>query len=60
VSEKINRDVDEILKRPEISTKLREFMLEPAGGTRAAAAKFFADEAELWGKVIRETNLTPQ
>lgn len=60
VSEKINRDVDEILKRPEITAKLRELMLEPGGGTPAAAAKFFADEADLWGKVIKETNLTPQ
>jgi tripartite-type tricarboxylate transporter receptor subunit TctC len=60
VSEKINRDVDEILKRPEITAKLRELMLEPGGGTSAAAAKFFAEEADLWGKVIKETNLTPQ
>jgi tripartite-type tricarboxylate transporter receptor subunit TctC len=60
VSEKINRDVDEILKRPEIAAKLRELMLEPGGGTPAAAAKFFGEEAELWGKVIKETNLTPQ
>jgi tripartite-type tricarboxylate transporter receptor subunit TctC len=60
VSEKINRDVDEVLKRPEITARLREFSLEPGGGTPAAAAKFFADEAELWGKVIKETNLTPQ
>jgi tripartite-type tricarboxylate transporter receptor subunit TctC len=60
VSEKINRDVDEILKRPEITAKLRELMLEPGGGTPAAAAKFFAEEADLWGKVIKETNLTPQ
>ena len=60
LSEKINRDVDEILKRPEITAKLRELMLEPGGGTPAAAAKFFGEEADLWGKVIRETNLTPQ
>jgi len=60
VSEKINRDMDEALKRTEITVKLREFMLEPGGGTPAEAAKFFGDEADLWGKVIKETNLTPQ
>jgi tripartite-type tricarboxylate transporter receptor subunit TctC len=60
VSEKINRDANEILKRTEIAAKLRELMLEPGGGTPADAAKFFAEESELWGKVIKETNLTPQ
>jgi tripartite-type tricarboxylate transporter receptor subunit TctC len=60
VSEKINRDTNEILKRTEIAAKLRELILEPGGGPPAEAAKFFADESELWGKVIKETNLTPQ
>jgi tripartite-type tricarboxylate transporter receptor subunit TctC len=60
VSDKINGDVDEILKRSDVIAKLRELMLEPGGGTRDTAAKFFADEAQLWGKVIKETKLTPQ
>jgi tripartite-type tricarboxylate transporter receptor subunit TctC len=55
--EKINRDVVEGLGKPEVAEKLGKLMLEPIGGTPAAGAKFIADEAELWGKVIREQHI---
>ena len=57
---RINRDVVEILQRPAVSAKLRDLRLEPMIGTPADAAKFFAEETELWGGVIREANVTVQ
>jgi tripartite-type tricarboxylate transporter receptor subunit TctC len=57
---RINRDVVDILQRPAVSAKLRELRLDPMIGTPADAAKFFAEETELWGKVIREANVTVQ
>jgi len=57
-AERINRDVAEILRRPDVSGRLREMQMEPVGSTRAEAAQFFAEEAALWGKVIDDAKIT--
>jgi tripartite-type tricarboxylate transporter receptor subunit TctC len=55
---RINRDVVDILKSPEVDKRLRELQLDPMIGSPADAAKFFADETALWGGVIKEANVT--
>jgi tripartite-type tricarboxylate transporter receptor subunit TctC len=60
LANKINQDVNESLKRPEVSERLQNLSLEPMPGTPADAAKFFAEETALWGRVIREKNITVQ
>jgi len=55
--EKINRDVVDILQKPGISGKLHDLRLDPMPGTPADAASFFADETQLWGKVIAESHI---
>jgi len=57
---RINRDVVDILRRPTVGAKLRDLRLDPMIGTPTDAARFFAEETELWGKVIREANVTVQ
>jgi hypothetical protein len=34
--------------------------MDPAPGSRQEAGKFFADEMNLWGKVIKKANLPMQ
>jgi tripartite-type tricarboxylate transporter receptor subunit TctC len=60
LAEKINRDTDEILKKSEVSAKLRTLQLGPMGGTRADAATFIAGETRLWGRVISESHVVLQ
>jgi len=60
LADKINADVVDILKKPEINEKLHTLRLDPMGGTPADAAKFFADETKLWGRVIAENHITLQ
>ena len=60
LAEKINRDVVEILQKPEISAKLHMLRLEPMVGTTADATKFIAEETQLWGRVIKEAHITLQ
>jgi tripartite-type tricarboxylate transporter receptor subunit TctC len=60
LADRLNRDVAEVIRRPDVNARLREMQMEPVGSTRAQAAKFFAEEAELWGKVIRDANITTQ
>ena len=60
LAEKINRDTDAILKKPDMIAKLKALQLEPMGGTTADAAKFIGDETQLWGRVIKEAHITLQ
>jgi tripartite-type tricarboxylate transporter receptor subunit TctC len=58
LADKINRDVGAIFKKKDVDEKVRALRLEPMPGSPADAAKFFADETALWGKVIKEANVT--
>ncbi len=57
---KINRDTVDILKDPAVSSKLRALQLEPSATSPEETARFFADELKLWGKVIKDANITVQ
>ena len=58
LAEKINRDTNAILKKPEIVAKLQAIQLEPMGGSVADATKFIGDESQLWGRVIKQAHIT--
>jgi tripartite-type tricarboxylate transporter receptor subunit TctC len=60
LADKINRDVVEILGRPDVVEKARGIQMEPAARSRAEAARFFAEETELWGRVIKTANIPLQ
>ena len=60
LADRINRDLNEILGRPDFVEKARAIQMEPATKSRAEAARFFAEETELWGKVIKAANIPPQ
>jgi tripartite-type tricarboxylate transporter receptor subunit TctC len=60
LTERINRDVNEILARPEVVERVRSFQMEPVTKSPAEAATFFAEETELWGKVIKQSGIEMQ
>jgi len=60
LADKINRDVVEILGRPDVVEKARGIQMEPAARSRAEAARFFAEETDLWGKVIKAADIPLQ
>lgn len=60
LADKINRDIDEILQKPEVVAKLRALQLDPMGGSTADAAKFIGEETQLWERVIKESHITVQ
>ena len=55
---RINRDVVELLQRPDVNERLRKLRLEPMIGSPADATKFFDEETALWGGVIKEAGVT--
>jgi tripartite-type tricarboxylate transporter receptor subunit TctC len=60
IADKINQDVVSGLKSPEIGEKLKALSLDAGATTRADAAKFFAEEAALWSKVIQDAQIEAQ
>lgn len=58
LTDKINRDTDAALHKPDIVQKLRAIELDPMGGSPADAKKFIGEETELWGRVIRESHIS--
>jgi tripartite-type tricarboxylate transporter receptor subunit TctC len=60
LADRINRDVVDILGRPDFIEKARGIQMEPVTKSRPEAAKFFAEETELWGKVIKQAGIPPQ
>ena len=60
LAEKINRDVVEILESKEVGEMLRKISLEAGATTPADTTRFFAEEAALWSKVIKEAGIQPQ
>jgi tripartite-type tricarboxylate transporter receptor subunit TctC len=59
IADKINRDVDNVMKQPAILQKIKAQSLDPSFGARADAAKSMADERALWSKVAKEANIEP-
>ncbi len=58
LADKINRDTDAVLHKPDIVQKLRAIELDPMGGSAADAKKFIGEETQLWGRVIRESHVS--
>jgi tripartite-type tricarboxylate transporter receptor subunit TctC len=50
---KINADINEALRRPEMAAHLAEWSGEAIGGTPQATAAYMHEEVERWNKVIK-------
>jgi tripartite-type tricarboxylate transporter receptor subunit TctC len=57
LADKVNRDVVDGLNKPAVAESLARLTLEPMIGSPADAARFFAQETELWGKVIADAHI---
>jgi hypothetical protein len=53
LADKINRDVVDSLRRPEVDAMLQRLTLAPMIGSPADAGRFFAEEAERWEQLSR-------
>ncbi len=57
VVEKINADVNEAMREPDIRERLAQLSAEPIGGTVAATAAYMRAETERWRNVIKAANV---
>jgi tripartite-type tricarboxylate transporter receptor subunit TctC len=59
LADKINADVADVLRQPAVIEQTKGLGMDLAPGSRAEAAKFFTDERQLWGKVIKQAGIQP-
>jgi len=57
---KINADVNEALRQPELQNRLRKLSAEIFGGSPERALKHMQEETERWGNVIRAADVRLQ
>jgi tripartite-type tricarboxylate transporter receptor subunit TctC len=60
LTEKINRDVVELLKSKDVLDVLHKISLEAGATSPAQTTRFFAEETALWSKVIKEAGIQAQ
>jgi tripartite-type tricarboxylate transporter receptor subunit TctC len=55
ILDRLNREVDAVLRLPDVAERVRSFGAEPMGGGRADYARLIAADWARWGAVVRET-----
>jgi tripartite-type tricarboxylate transporter receptor subunit TctC len=60
ITEKINADVNEALRQPEIQDRLKKLSAETFGGSTAKAASYMRQEVDRWGSVIKAADIKLQ
>jgi len=60
ILDRLNEEVNDVLKDPEVRKRLAGMGAEPLGGTRQALADQLAAETTKWGNVIRESKIKLQ
>jgi len=57
IVDKINADVNTILRKPEVQVKMAEVGAEDGGDTPAAFAKFIIKDRNQWAKLVKDAKL---
>ena len=56
--EKINSDINEALRAPDVRERFAKLSAEPIGGSTQAANAYIGEEIARWAKVIKAANIT--
>jgi tripartite-type tricarboxylate transporter receptor subunit TctC len=60
ILERMNQEVNRIVKRPDVAQRLARDAVEPVGGGRSEFAAFVKDEIAKWGRLAKERNIKPE
>jgi tripartite-type tricarboxylate transporter receptor subunit TctC len=60
ITDKINADVNEALRQPEVQDRLRKLSAETFGGSVDKMTKYMREEVERWGNVIKAADIKLQ
>jgi tripartite-type tricarboxylate transporter receptor subunit TctC len=57
IVDKLNADINEALRDPDVKKRLGNLSAEVAGGSLAETAAFFKSEINTWHEVIKKANV---
>ena len=57
IVDKINADINEALRQPDMLARFAEFSADPVGGTPEATARYMREEVERWNNVIKSAGV---
>jgi tripartite-type tricarboxylate transporter receptor subunit TctC len=57
---KLNAAINDALREPDVSARLRELQVLVGGGDAAQTRKFVAQQRALWGRVIKAAGVPQQ
>lgn len=57
---RFSRDLDALMKEPDVAAKLVEFGVIPEGGTPEAMAEFLRQEHLRWAKLVKDVGVVPE
>ena len=60
IQDRLNQEVNRIVKGPQLAQKLAADAVEPVGGGRAEFAAFVKAEIARWGQLAKERNIKPE
>ena len=60
IVDKINADVNEALRQPDVQERLKKLSAEVFGGSVEKTAKYMRDEVDRWGNVIKAADIKLQ
>jgi tripartite-type tricarboxylate transporter receptor subunit TctC len=60
IIDKINADVNEALRQPDLRDRLKDLSAEVFGGSVAKASRFMIEEVDRWGHVIKAAKIEMQ
>jgi tripartite-type tricarboxylate transporter receptor subunit TctC len=60
VVDKVNADVNEALRQPEVQERIKQLSAEIFGGSPAKAAQYMHEEVDRWDKVIKAAHIKLQ
>ena len=60
ITDKINADVNEALRQPELQDRLKKLSAETFGGSVEKTAKYLQEEVTRWDNVIKAANIKLQ
>ena len=58
ITDKIFKDTSDALKTPEVAERIKALGMDITALTPAESARYFVQEAELWGKIVKDAGIT--
>ena len=57
---RVNRDINQVLRNPEVTARMRDLGVYAEGGTPEELARFMKTDAAQWERIVRQAGIEPE